>query len=320
MPRVSVIMTVYNGGPYLRPAVDSLLAQTFTDWELVAVENGSTDGSKRVLAEYGDPRIRVIDLPANIGRTPALNLAFSHATGEYVANLDADDLCSPERLERQVAHLNNHPDLGLLGTWCTMIGPDGQPLAKFEPVCEPASVRDQLAYDNPIAHSAAMFRRSAAQSIGGYPSDTVYAQDFALWLRFAAHGYGIANLPEHLVDLRTHPNRATNLSDYRIARTSEAVKLFRQSMALGGYSMVARRLARRTMGAARGRYGLALIAEKRLFAGILQLVWGLALAPKVYMDTPAVRRWTGLGFLSNVSRPLRHRLRATLAAYRGGRQ
>src|SRR3972149_9086486 len=105
MPMVSVLMTIYNAEPYLRAAIDSLISQTFPDWELIAVENGSTDGSLSVLKDYADPRVRVFQQKKNIGRTPALRFAFDQARGDYVAVLDADDISSPDRLARQVAFL-----------------------------------------------------------------------------------------------------------------------------------------------------------------------------------------------------------------------
>ena len=107
-PRVSVLMTIYNAEPYLKEAIDSIVAQTFGEWELIAIENGSSDGSRAILDSYQDERIRCFCLPENIGRTPALRYAFEQAGGEYIAVLDADDVSHPERFKKQVEYLDQH--------------------------------------------------------------------------------------------------------------------------------------------------------------------------------------------------------------------
>lgn len=305
MPRVSVIMTVFNAGPYLRPAIDSILAQTFADWELIAVENGSTDGSKQVMAGYTDPRIRVIDLPENIGRTPALNVALSHATGEYIANLDADDVCVAERLEKQLNWLDGHPETGLVGSGCDLIDAKGEFLGPYT-LAQVADAHDALCWCNPIAHSAAMYRRQLAVDLGGYPADIVYAQDFALWVAMAGHT-GIAVMPEVLASLRQHDTNMT-ATVYRSVRTGEVLRLFLQAGRAGGYSAAAQVRARRTVGTLRGQFGLALIGEGRVLTGLAQFIHGGFLAPRIYLDHPTIRRWSGLGLLSDATRPLRRLL------------
>src|SRR3990172_57674 len=133
MPMVSVLMTIYNAEPYLRAAIDSLISQTFPDWELIAVENGSTDKSMSVLKDYSDHRVRVFPLEKNIGRTPALRLAFEQARGDYIAVLDADDISAPDRFARQVEFLDQHTDVALVASWAQQIDEHGKVFDVFEP-------------------------------------------------------------------------------------------------------------------------------------------------------------------------------------------
>ena len=169
VPRVSVLMTIYNAAPYLRQSLDSLLGQTFEDWELIAIENGSSDSSPGILASYKDPRIGVFAVATNMGRTGGLRYAFKRARGKYIAVLDADDLSHRERLAAQVVRLDAEPDLGLLGTWAEVIDGAGVRLRAWEPPVGTAELHDRLGWENPIVHSSAMYRRALAEAAGGYP-------------------------------------------------------------------------------------------------------------------------------------------------------
>lgn len=201
--RVAVLMTIYNAGEYLAPALDSLLAQTYRDWTLVAVENGSSDGSKEVLQHYAqrDSRIRIIDLPANIGRTPALNVAFSASHSAYVAVLDADDLIHPERLSRQVAFLDANRDVSLLGTWVTFIDEFDAKIGEATPPTDSKTLLQMLGWTNPFAHSSVMFRRLEAAIVDGYPSQVEFNQDYSLWILLGRCSR-TAILPEFLTTIR----------------------------------------------------------------------------------------------------------------------
>ena len=314
MPCVSVLMTIYNAGPYLRPAVTSLLAQSLGDFELIAVDDGSTDGSKAVIAALAaaDPRIRVFDLPRNRGRTPALNLGLAEATGEFVAVLDADDLSRPRRLERQVAHLRERPRVVAVGTWCDFIDEAGALIDVFQPPVEPEAVREALIWDNPLAHSATMYRRAAAA--GGYPADIVYAQDFALWQKLTAAGE-LANLPEWLTVLRRHQTNMTVQPAYALTRAREAMTLFEQAAGLGGYGSEARRRGRRALGGAESRYGMLLCRAGRMRDGLGHLLRAIRLNPCCGKDIPEFRRWTGINLVSRLCRPLRPALGRRLAGF-----
>ena len=187
-PCVSVLMTIYNAAPFLRESIDSLMAQSFSNWELIAIENGSKDESSAILAGYKDPRIRVFSFPKNIGRTPALEFAFNQAKGQYIAVLDADDVAYPQRFSRQVEFLDNNPETVLVGSWVKQIDQKGRVFKTWEPPSDSHEPHECLGWIDPIVNSSAMFRRETAVAAGGYPQEYVYAQDFALLLELAQHG------------------------------------------------------------------------------------------------------------------------------------
>jgi len=116
-PTVSVLMPVFNGEQFLRPAMNSILNQTFTDFEFIIVDDGSTDHSREILNSYTDSRVRLICNESNIGLTDSLNRGLEAASGNYIARMDQDDISLPERLAKQVAFMDSHPEVGVCGTW-----------------------------------------------------------------------------------------------------------------------------------------------------------------------------------------------------------
>lgn len=205
LPRVSVLMAVYNGEHYVRDAIDSILGQTFTDFEFLVFNDGSTDATRSIIAAYRDPRIRLLENEANIGLTPTLNRGMSLATGEFVARQDADDISEPGRLARQVAYMERYPELVLLGSWYREIDAAGRPGKKLRLPCRQAELQWALLFYCPFVHSGAMLRRSAyVEEIGCYDERYRYAQDHELWLR-TSRKKSLANLPEYLVRYRLNP-------------------------------------------------------------------------------------------------------------------
>jgi hypothetical protein len=264
--RVSVLMTVYNAAPYLARSIDSLLQQSFADWELVVVENGSTDGSAGILGGYSDPRLRVLPLTANIGRTPALRLAFENGRGEYTAVLDADDTCDPQRLQKQVAHLDAHPDVVLLGSWTHYIDADDRVIGEWAPQGDPAALRTLMASGNPIVHSSAMYRAAAARSAGGYPPEAAFGQDLALWLNLLAFGEP-AVLPEYLARFRILPESMTRAGIYRVDAARDKLALLLKARARLQPTGEGRRRNREELAIARIRYALALARSGQALKG-----------------------------------------------------
>lgn len=278
MTRVTVLMTIYNAGPYLGPAIDSLLAQSFADWCLVAVENGSNDGSKQVLANYRDPRIHVVDLPRNIGRTPALNLALKHVCSDYVAVLDADDLARPNRFARQVAFLDSHPDIALVASAWEDLLPDGTRRSPGPLPQTHDEIVQVFAATNPIAHSSVLYRRDAMDAIGGYPEDFAFAQDFAFYLHLA-ETHRLAMLPEILVDIREHAQQFTAQPAMSLLRLTEVERLLVQANARRDLSPQARCTGSRALASARIHRGFAHWRAGKPLPAMAAWLAGLLTAP-----------------------------------------
>lgn len=199
-PTVSVIMPVYNAGSYLRDAIDSILQQTYTDFELIIVNDGSTDGSEKKIKEFTDHRVRLYS-QENQGLTNTLNRLVSLSQGKYIARMDQDDWSFPDRLARQAKFLDNHPEVGLLGSWVEVVNPSNAHVGvnRF-PVSDPA-IKEMLLVKNTFAHGAIMMRRDSAVQ---YQHEYDYAEDFGLWCQLAK-GKKLANLPIVLYRWRTSP-------------------------------------------------------------------------------------------------------------------
>jgi glycosyltransferase involved in cell wall biosynthesis len=207
-PRVSVLMSVYDGERYLRQAIESVLHQVWTDFEFLIVNDGSTDNSRQIIASFDDPRICLIDNPVNVGLTKSLNRGLLLARGELVARQDADDLSHPARLEQQVRFLDSHPGVALLGTQIRITNGKGRVLpsaGSWLPMSDTA-VKWSLMFQNAFAHSAVMYRHDVVwDQMRGYDEGFVRSQDYDLWSRIAEK-HAVRNLAEALVDCRRHPD------------------------------------------------------------------------------------------------------------------
>jgi hypothetical protein len=200
-PRVTVLMTVFNGERHLGEAVDSVLGQSFDDFELLIVDDASTDGTSAILGALTDPRVRVVPNAQNLGLTRSLNRGLALARGDLIARHDADDVSEPERLARQVAFLDAHPDAALVGSCYRKIDDSGAPLGDRALPLDHDRIRWALHFYCPFIHSAVVFRADVIQALGGYDETFVYAQDYDLWSRVAA-AHRVANLAEMLVRYR----------------------------------------------------------------------------------------------------------------------
>lgn len=211
MPTVSVVMAVCNAEPWLVEAVDSVLGQTFGDFELIAIDDGSVDATPDILKSYRDPRLRVLTQRQS-GQTPALNHGLRVARGTLIARMDGDDVCLPERFARQVAFLKMHQEVGLLGTACREISARGAVLRTITPPSDDRALRRILIRLNPFTHSSMMFRRSVLQESGGYDERFIVAQDYDLWLRMSGLTK-LASLDEPLVLRRLAPGQLSIARD-----------------------------------------------------------------------------------------------------------
>lgn len=208
-PTVSVVMAAYNGAGLIAETLASLTAQTFADFEVLVVDDRSTDATREMVRAWQDPRVRLIELDANGGPVRARNRGVAEARGRYMAALDQDDLCRPERFARQVAWLDSHPDCALLGTqvdWLdgARIGP-----SRYAPVTTPALVAWLTWIENPIAWSSVMVRTEAARALDPFTRpEILYAEDFDLYHRIQTFG-SIARLDDPLVVYRRHEGGAS---------------------------------------------------------------------------------------------------------------
>lgn len=227
-PKISVLMPVHNGGAWLRAALDSILAQDFPDFELLAIDDASTDDSPQVLQAYAEreSRMRVLHPPQR-GLVAALNCGIAAARAPFLARLDADDCARPQRLGRQLRYLEAHPDIGVLGTWAETIDEGGTVIGRLTPETAPHKLKVLLARTNPFVHSSIMARADLVRRLGGYRAAFEAAEDHDLWLRMSEMAE-TANLPEFLTLYRWH---RANVSQRKEIRAAFSVRLAQRSAA-----------------------------------------------------------------------------------------
>jgi glycosyltransferase involved in cell wall biosynthesis len=237
-PRVTVLLPAYQAERYVCEAVDSLLAQTLTASRILVLDDGSTDGTPAALERYRDePRVEVVRQERNVGMAVNLNLGLELARTEYVARMDADDRSHPERLARQVHHLDSHQGTVVVGTACRLIDADGH-VTGTEPVLQrDADLRRLLYLASPFTHGSVMYRRDAVRAAGGYDGRWWPAEDYALWCRL---GGGFANLPQTLYDYREHPGGSSRVEQtLQAARITEALCRSRRAPRLSPVDLLA---------------------------------------------------------------------------------
>lgn len=207
-PCVSILMSVFNGEEYLRSAIQSIMDQTVDAWEALVVDDGSTDSSARIVAEYAavDQRVHLLQIDHS-GQARALNHGLAFVRAPYVARIDHDDLMKPHRLADQLECMTENQDLVLLGSSAEFVDSTGRPYFVHQMPLDDSSLRKALVRYNPFFHSATMLRTDAAREVGGY-RDLPAAQDYDLWMRMSRVGQ-LGNLGEPLVSLRIHRARVT---------------------------------------------------------------------------------------------------------------
>jgi GT2 family glycosyltransferase len=208
-PRVSMVMAVLNGERFVAQAVTSVLAQDYRDFELIIIDDGSTDATRDIVSSFHDPRIVLLANPANLGLAASLNRGIDAARGELVARQDADDLSAQSRLARQVEFMDAHPDVALLGTAHRKIDEAGRVVGESAVHTDHAMIAWSLHFFCPFVHSSVMFRRHVVDEVGAYDPTFSYSMDFEYWLRIATR-YRVASLPEQLVQLRYHGESMTS--------------------------------------------------------------------------------------------------------------
>lgn len=222
-PTISIIMAAYNGAGLVGETIASLQAQTRDDWELVVVDDCSTDNTLELLRAIDDPRITVIASPANQGPVHARNRAFASARGKYIAALDQDDLCMPDRFERQANFLDANPQVALVASAALLLTDGNADRWPGEHALSPAMIDWLLLTQNPLVWSTAMFRADAARRLDPFTRPELrYAEDFDLYQRIRACGQ-IARIDAPLLEYRCHPGGASK--KYRTMMEASAAKV-----------------------------------------------------------------------------------------------
>jgi len=211
-PRVSALLPVYNGAAHVGAAVESVLAQTFSNFELLVLDDCSPDDSAAIAEGFGDPRIRVVRNERNLGQVATLNRGLRDSGGEYVARLDQDDVCLPSRFEREVELLDAEPDVAVVGTWIDVVDERGRKVDELRTRLDDVVDAIFLILTNrlPLAHPSVMFRRDAVVAAGGYDEAVKYCEDNDLWRRLALAGHGLRVVPEPLLRYLVHGGQQSN--------------------------------------------------------------------------------------------------------------
>jgi glycosyltransferase involved in cell wall biosynthesis len=227
-PTLSVILAVYNGERFLRKAIDSVLRQTYRDFELIVIDDASTDSTASILDDYDDPRLILIHNPMNLGQTKSLNKGIKVARGHLIARQDADDISKPNRFQQQVSFLQSHPSSGLVGTSYEVIDQTGRIL---ETVILPSGndeIQKRLREGNLFCHGSVIIRSKVLEEVGGYREAFPVTQDYDLWLRVAEIAE-LANLREPLYQFRFGGQTVSRKKrGLQLAYRSLAQKLARQ--------------------------------------------------------------------------------------------
>jgi glycosyltransferase involved in cell wall biosynthesis len=225
-PAVTVLMPVLNVEPFVRQAIASILAQTWTDFELVIVDDGSTDGTPGVIASFADTRIRVMTNRSPEGLARALNRGLDAARAPLVARHDGDDVAHPRRIETQLAFLRANPEVALLGAQVRVLNARRPPVPPaWRRALTHAGIRFQSMFDNPFIHSSVVFRREVVrEEFGGYDPAFASGEDFDLWSRIADR-HPVRNLPQRLVDFRMHAaSTALQYGSEHVARAGAVIE------------------------------------------------------------------------------------------------
>ena len=203
-PQLSVLMSAYNSSDTIERAMSSILNQTFTDFELIVMNDGSTDDTEEKILAFSDDRIRYFSLD-HAGLTKALNFGLGEASGEMVARHDSDDWSQPERFEIQMLSFAEDSNLTLVATWHNVVDVDGDYLGQKRTPVDDDSLKSMLRWRNPFCHGSVAIKRSALNQVGGYNESLLYSQDYDLWVRLGASGATFACVPEALYNYSISP-------------------------------------------------------------------------------------------------------------------
>ncbi|MDR1169523.1 MAG: glycosyltransferase [Prevotellaceae bacterium] len=217
---VSVVMPVYNAEQYLRESVDSILSQTYRDFELIIIDDGSEDGSVDLVKSYDDDRIRLIRMPHNF--IDSLNAGISEARGKYIVRMDADDIMDTKRIEMQFEYMESHLDIDVCGTWASFFGTMNSKVCTLQ---KHADIACSMMFNNSIVHPSAIIRSESMRKYSlSYKHEYVYAEDYKLWTDFLMHGCKLANIPYFLLNYRCGNTQVTQKHAEEMNIVAEKIK------------------------------------------------------------------------------------------------
>jgi glycosyltransferase involved in cell wall biosynthesis len=219
-PKITVLMPAYNAEKYIGEAIESVLLQTYGDFELIIVNDGSTDGTVKIINSFNDERISLIN-QRNMGVAAALNTGIKHSRAPYIARFDADDICYPDRLEKQFNFLEQNPDYILVGSDADYILENNDFLFHFKCIAHShQEIMQKLYFYCPFVHPTVMYKKESVCNAGGYPPDAHNFEDYLLWTSIANMGK-LCNLPEPLIKYRLNSNSVTIDEKWRGRRFRE---------------------------------------------------------------------------------------------------
>jgi glycosyltransferase involved in cell wall biosynthesis len=229
MPKLTVLMTVYNGEDYLRETIESILDQTYRDFKFLILDNASTDSSREIIRSYHDPRIQLVALPENIGQVAALNKGLDMIDTPLVARMDADDISLPRRFERQTAFMETHPEVGVLGTFVRVfLQQENQEEIKYRWPTKPEDIKVRLMFECCLPHPGVMLRKTFFHQYSlRYDEKIGHSFDWELWQRAANH-FDLANLPEFHLRYRLHPENESKKTAH--LQKKAALELYDRSL------------------------------------------------------------------------------------------
>jgi len=207
-PKISVLMSVYNGDKFINQTIDSILIQTEKDFEFIIINDGSTDNTEKIIKSYKDERIKYF-FNNHKGLVNSLNKGLIVSNGRYIARIDADDISHPSRLKEQSDYLDKHKDTVICGTWAKKINENGEDIGIFNyPPEDHSAIKKYLIKHNPFIHSSVMFKKEVLKKTYNYIGFFKHVEDYELWTRILKLGIG-HNIPKTLIYYRIHDNQIT---------------------------------------------------------------------------------------------------------------
>lgn len=209
-PSVSIVMPVYNAEKFLAQSIDSILSQSFSDFEFLIFNDGSTDRCEEIVLSYSDERIRYFGDHVNKGYVVRLNEGIRAARGKYFARMDSDDIAAKDRLEVQIGLMEENPDISVCGSWYQLLSESGRKLEVIRKYSSDRLIRFKLLFSNPLCHPSVVIRREALEFIGSYDPEKQPAEDYDLWTKMA-NKYRFVNVPASLLMYRVHNQSVSSL-------------------------------------------------------------------------------------------------------------